>query len=165
MDKIDRELNAVKRLQEEMERRTQIECEAERLICEGRFAAAGELLATLDDSVVKALVGDAEAAGGEEKRTCGTDMQQERENDMTEQERAGMEKYSSYHIQTDGFEKVLTGLFHMVQIVPLDRKCRVILDYDPALPKVSIETFTDNSDKGQVQEKPFQWVLYDPTSR
>lgn len=75
MDKIDRELNAVKRLQEEMERRTQVEHEAERLICEGRFAAARELLATLDDSVVKALAEDAEAAGGEEERTCG-DMQQ-----------------------------------------------------------------------------------------
>ena len=67
-----------------------------------------------------------------------------------------MEKYSSYHIQTDGFQQVLVGMAHMVRTVPLDRKCRVIIDYDPALPKVSIETFTDKSDETQVQEKYLQ---------
>ncbi len=76
-----------------------------------------------------------------------------------------MEKYSGYHIQTGDFEKVLIGLFHMIQLVPLGRKCRVVLEYDPALPKVSIETFTDKSDEGQAQEKLFRWVPYDPTSR
>lgn len=72
-----------------------------------------------------------------------------------------MEKYSSYNIQTDGFQQVLVGLFHMVQTILLDRKCRVVVDYDPALPKVSIETFTDKSGGTQVQEKPFQWIPYD----
>lgn len=76
-----------------------------------------------------------------------------------------MEKYSSYHIQTNGFQQALIGLFHMIQAVPLDRKCRVIVDYDPTLPKVSIETFTDRPDMGQVQEKPFQWVPYGSTSQ
>ncbi len=76
-----------------------------------------------------------------------------------------MDKYSAYHIQTDGFQQVLVGLFHMIQTVPLDRKCRVIIDYDPALPKVGIETFTDTLDKVQVQGKPFQWNLYDPKPR
>lgn len=45
---------------------------------------------------------------------------------------------------------------NIVRTVPLDRKCRVIIDYDPALPKVSIETLTDKSDKVQVQEKHLQ---------
>lgn len=71
-----------------------------------------------------------------------------------------MDKYSAYHIQIDGFQQVLVGLFHMIQTVPLDRKCRVIIDYDPALPKVGTETFIDTSDKAQVQGKPFQWNLY-----
>ena len=74
-----------------------------------------------------------------------------------------MEKYSSYHIQTDGFQQVLVGLFHMIQTIPLDRKCRVVVDYDPALPKVSIETFTYKPDGGPVQEKRFQWVPYGST--
>ena len=44
-----------------------------------------------------------------------------------------MEKHSSYHIQTDGFQHVLIGIVHMAQTVLLDRKCRVVIDYDPAL--------------------------------
>lgn len=64
-----------------------------------------------------------------------------------------MEKYSSYHIQTDGFRQILVGVAHMLRTIPLDRKCRVVIDYDPALPKTSIDTFTDKSDKVQVQGK------------
>ena len=41
----------------------------------------------------------------------------------------------------------------MLRTIPLDRKCRVVIDYDPALPKTSIDTFTDKSDKVQVQGK------------
>lgn len=78
---------------------------------------------------------------------------------------AEMEKHLTYHIQTDGFEEALIGIFHMIQTVPLGRKCRVVLEYDPALPKVSIETFTDKSDEGQAQGKPFQWVPYGSTAR
>lgn len=74
-----------------------------------------------------------------------------------------MEKYASYGIQTDGLEKVLTGMFHMIQMVQLGRKCRVILEYDPAEPKASIETFIYVSCKGQDQEKPFRWVPLDTT--
>ncbi len=39
-----------------------------------------------------------------------------------------MEKYSTCHIETDGFEKVLAGMLHMIQTVPLGIKCRIILD-------------------------------------
>ena len=74
----------------------------------------------------------------------------------------GMEKYSTYHIKTEGFEQVLIGMAHMLQTVTIGTKCRVILDYDPALPKATIETFIDKSDIEKVQEKPFQWTLYDP---
>lgn len=63
-----------------------------------------------------------------------------------------MEKYSEYHIRTDGFEKILIGMLHIIKTVPLGTKCRIILDYDPTLPKVTIETFTDKSDMEQVQE-------------
>ena len=72
-----------------------------------------------------------------------------------------MEKYSTYHIETDGFEKVLVGMLHMIQQVPLGTKCRIVLDYDPALPKATIETFIDKSDVERVREKPHQWVPYD----
>ncbi|MCI8483466.1 MAG: hypothetical protein HFH41_03890 [Lachnospiraceae bacterium] len=58
-----------------------------------------------------------------------------------------MEKYSAYHIETDGFEKVLIGMLHMIQIVPIGTKCRIVLDYDPALPKTMIETFIDKLDE------------------
>ena len=57
-----------------------------------------------------------------------------------------MEKYSEYHIDTDRFEKTMIGMLHMIQTVPIGEKCRIILDYDPALPKASIETFIDKSD-------------------
>lgn len=63
-----------------------------------------------------------------------------------------MEKYSIYHIQTDGLQKVLTGMIRMAQTVPLDKKCRVVIDYDPALPKATIETFIDKSDEDIEQE-------------
>lgn len=75
------------------------------------------------------------------------------------------EKHSVYHIETEGLEKVLIGAFHMIQTVPLGKKCRIVLEYDPASPKASIETFIDKSDDGQAQEKSFQWVPYDPTSQ
>lgn len=76
---------------------------------------------------------------------------------------ARMDKYSTYHIETDGFEKVLIGILHMVQTVPIGTKCRIVLDYDPAQPKAMIETFIDKSDVERVQEKSSQWDLYDPT--
>ena len=73
------------------------------------------------------------------------------------------EKHSAYHIDTEGLEKILIGAFHMIQTVPIGKKCRIVLEYDPASPKASIETFIDKSDAGQAQEKPFQWVPYNPT--
>lgn len=84
--------------------------------------------------------------------------------DSEQQQGKAFEKYSAYHIDTDGFEKVLIGMFHMIQTVPLGKKCRVVLEYDPALPKATIETFIDKSGVGQVQEKPSQWVPYSPTA-
>lgn len=74
-----------------------------------------------------------------------------------------MDKYSIYHIDTDGFEKVLIGMLHMIQTVPIGTKCRTIMDYDPASSKVAIETFIDKSDMESVQEKPARWNLSDPT--
>ena len=64
-----------------------------------------------------------------------------------------MEKHSIYHIDTNGFETVFVGMLHMIQTVPLGKKCRVVLDYDPALPKASIETFIDTSNVEQGQEE------------
>lgn len=75
------------------------------------------------------------------------------------------EKHSAYHIETEGLEKVLIGAFHMIQTVPLGKKCRIVLEYDPASPKASIKTFIDKSDDGQTQKKLFQWVPYDPKSQ
>ncbi|MFG6364834.1 hypothetical protein [Schaedlerella sp.] len=72
-----------------------------------------------------------------------------------------LEKYSTYNIKTDGFEQVLVGAFHMIQTVTLGTKCRIVLDYDPALLNVTIETFIDKSDVERVREKPHQWVPYD----
>lgn len=51
----------------------------------------------------------------------------------------------------------------MIQTVPLGKKCRIILDYDPALQKTTIETFIDKSDMETVQEIPNQWVPYTTT--
>ena len=45
-------------------------------------------------------------------------------------------------IETEGLEKVLIGAFHIIQKVPLRKKCRIVLEYDPAFSKASIETFT-----------------------
>lgn len=73
--------------------------------------------------------------------------------DNMEQPGAGMEKYSSYHIKTNGFQQIVVGVSRLLQTILLDRKCRVVIDYDPALPKISIDTFTDKSDKAQVQGK------------
>ncbi len=73
------------------------------------------------------------------------------------------EKHSVYQIETDGFEKTLLGMFHMVQTVPLGRKCRIVLEYDPVLQKTTIETFIDKSNAGQAQEETLQWVSYEPT--
>ena len=74
-----------------------------------------------------------------------------------------LEKYSVYHIDKEGFEQTLIGMLHMIQTVPLGTKCRIILDYDPALSKATIETFIDKSDVGRVQEKSSQWNLCDST--
>ena len=56
------------------------------------------------------------------------------------------EKHSAYYIETEGLEKVLIGAFHMIQTVPLGKKCRIVLEYDPAFSKASIETFTSIMD-------------------
>ncbi len=76
-----------------------------------------------------------------------------------------MEKYSIYHIRKENFEHVLVGMFHMIQTVQIGKKCRIILDYDPALSKVSIQTFMNKSDMEQVQEKGSQWSLYTPNAQ
>lgn len=72
-----------------------------------------------------------------------------------------MKKHSTYHIRTDGFEKVLVGMLHIIQTVPVGKKCQIIIDYDPALPKVKIETFIDKSGMEQVQgidKEKIKWL-------
>lgn len=72
-----------------------------------------------------------------------------------------MDKYSTYQIETESFEKILVGVFHMIQTVPLGSKCRVVLDYDPALQKTTIETFIDKSDMEKFQGKSSLLVPYE----
>lgn len=49
MKKIDKKIAEIKQLQAELDHRTKIEQEAEKLICQCRFEEAIALLATLDD--------------------------------------------------------------------------------------------------------------------
>lgn len=54
MKNIDKKIAEIKRLQAELDRRTEVEQEAEKLICQCRFKEAMELLATLDGKGVAA---------------------------------------------------------------------------------------------------------------
>ena len=53
MKKIDRKIEGIKKMQEELDRRTQVEKEAEALICQCRFEEAIALLDTLDDALLQ----------------------------------------------------------------------------------------------------------------
>ena len=57
-----------------------------------------------------------------------------------------LKHYSEHLMDTEGFEMVLIGMSHLIRDVPLNKKCRVVLEYDPAESKVKIETFTDTED-------------------
>ncbi len=46
----------------------------------------------------------------------------------------------------------------MIQTVPLGTKCRVVLNYDPALQKVTIDTFIDKSGTDGVQERTMREI-------
>ncbi len=49
-------LEQIKQMQEELNKRTQIEKEVETLICQGKFQEANKLLNTLDDNKMKSLL-------------------------------------------------------------------------------------------------------------
>ena len=70
-----------------------------------------------------------------------------------------MDRYSEYHIKTYGFEEVIVGMTHMLQLVKLGRKCRIVCDYDPTKKNVTIETYLDKSDDQIAQEKEIQEIL------
>ena len=53
MKKIDRKIEEIRRMQEELDHRTQVEEEAVRLISECRFEEAIALLDTLDDALLQ----------------------------------------------------------------------------------------------------------------
>jgi len=53
MEKIDKSIAEIKRLQAENGHRTDVEKKAEKLICEGEHEEAVALLKSLDDSAVK----------------------------------------------------------------------------------------------------------------
>lgn len=53
MKKIDRKIEEIKKIQEEIDHRTQVEKEAEALICQCRFEEAIALLDTLDDALLQ----------------------------------------------------------------------------------------------------------------
>lgn len=53
MKKIDRKIEEIRRMQEELDHRTQVEEEAVRLISEYRFEEAIALLDTLDDALLQ----------------------------------------------------------------------------------------------------------------
>ena len=53
MKKIDKKTELLKKLQVEQDRRTQVENEADRLICNEEYEKAAELLESLDDQIVR----------------------------------------------------------------------------------------------------------------
>lgn len=55
MSKHEQKIKAVKDLQEEYDRRSEIEEQAFALLAEGKFKEAGELLKTLDDEIKKKI--------------------------------------------------------------------------------------------------------------
>ena len=73
MQKTDRKIELLGKLQEELDRRTQVEEEAVRLISNGECEKACELLSTLDDRIVKSIRQeldqlDADAAKGNKEK-------------------------------------------------------------------------------------------------
>lgn len=61
MTKLDKKVELIKRQQAEIDRRNEVEEQATKLICEGRYTEATELLETLDDNVLKELQAEFEA--------------------------------------------------------------------------------------------------------
>lgn len=55
MRRVDKRMELVKKLQLELDRRTEIEKEAELLICIGKYKEATELLQALDDNIIKSI--------------------------------------------------------------------------------------------------------------
>lgn len=55
MDRISKRIELLKKFQDEMDRRIQIEEEAYQLICQGRYEESNKLLKNLDDSIIQKL--------------------------------------------------------------------------------------------------------------
>ncbi len=66
MNRIDKRLELLKKLQAEMDHRTQIEEEAYRLISNCEFAKANDLLKTLDDEIIRQIERELDELDGEE---------------------------------------------------------------------------------------------------
>lgn len=52
---MDKRAELIKKMQEEMDRRTKIENEAIQLMCEGKFEQATDLLSSIDDSIIREI--------------------------------------------------------------------------------------------------------------
>lgn len=76
MGRIDENIEKIKDLQSEIDHRTEIEMQAEKLICEGKFEEARELLNSLNDELVRELaegVGDEDVdSNNKHKKEIGT---------------------------------------------------------------------------------------------
>ena len=66
MNKIDKRLELLKKLQVEMDRRTQVEEEVYRLISNCEFVKANDLLKTLDDEIIRQIERELDALDGED---------------------------------------------------------------------------------------------------
>lgn len=67
-----------------------------------------------------------------------------------------MNLYSTYTIKTEGFQQVSYGINHLLKTVPLDKKCRVIMEYDPDSINAEVKTFTYSEDDRQALGKDLQ---------
>lgn len=54
--KLDKKIEVTKKLQEELERRTELETKAIRLISDGKHEKAVELLKSIDDGIIKEIM-------------------------------------------------------------------------------------------------------------
>ena len=106
METIDKKVEAIKKLQEELEYRKRVEKEAEALICEGECEKASALLATLDDNVVKELV----EAGVDDEESEGVVEADQEENGDTQTDKEiskPLVTYSNVYTNADGVKVIM----------------------------------------------------------
>lgn len=51
-----------------------------------------------------------------------------------------------YEIPTDQLEKIIYGAGSITGTIQLDKKCTLVIDYDPDLRKVDINSYVENLD-------------------